>query len=87
MSPWTRIGTLAGLLLLAQGSPAQAATTVSHFKVKEDTAVANFQATDPGDPCLENFVTVIASRENMHERYNPCADGRDVNDPSSTSNF
>jgi hypothetical protein len=57
---WSRWGLILPLLLAA-GSLADAATTTSHFRVKGDTVTAVFFASDPVDPCVEIFVSVVAS--------------------------
>jgi hypothetical protein len=48
-------------LLLAATWTANAANTVTNFRLKDETATAMFQAGDPLDPCLESLVSVVAS--------------------------
>jgi hypothetical protein len=69
MKFWTGIALLAAWLLVGIGAPGGADTTKSHFKIKGDTAVASFQATDPQDPCIESFVSVVAS--DLMEKVSP----------------
>ena len=52
---------LAILILVASAITARADTMVSHFKIKGETVVATFQASNPDDPCIQFFVTVVAS--------------------------
>jgi uncharacterized delta-60 repeat protein len=52
---------LATLLLVASATTARAETMVSHFKIKGNTGTATFRGTDPNDPCVEFFVSVVAS--------------------------
>jgi hypothetical protein len=61
MNCWTRIALMVTWLLVTPMVTSWADTTASHFQVKGDTAVATFQAFDPNDACLENFVFVAAS--------------------------
>jgi hypothetical protein len=61
MKSLTGIVLLAAWLLIGINSPGTADTTKSHFKVKADTAVADFEAFDPDNACIENFVSVVAS--------------------------
>jgi hypothetical protein len=61
MNGWTRIAVVATWLLVNIGVTGWADTTATHIKIKGDTAVATFEAFDPDDACLENFVTVVAS--------------------------
>jgi len=44
------------------------------FKVKGNTALATFQSADPQDPCIENFVTVVAS--DLMEKTLPGSGGK-----------
>ena len=69
MNFWARIALLALWLLVGPSLTGWADTTTSHFKVKGDTAVVSFQATDPQEPCLENFVSVVAS--DLMEKVSP----------------
>ena len=50
------------LLLLLPSHPA-AANTVSNFRLTGEALVAEFDAIDPSDSCVENIVTVFASEE------------------------
>ena len=61
MNGWTRIALVVTGLLVNIGVTGWADTTATHFNVKGETAVATFQATNPQDPCIQNFVTVVAS--------------------------
>jgi hypothetical protein len=49
------------VLLVNLGSPGWADTTVAHFRVNGDTAIALFQAIDPTDACIEFVVSVVTS--------------------------
>jgi hypothetical protein len=69
MSSKAFVGTFTAVLFLAVGSTAWAKTIKTKFQVKGDTAMAVFQATDPDDPCIENFATVVAS--NLMEKQKP----------------
>jgi hypothetical protein len=69
MNPWARVGTFTAVLFFAVGSTAWAKTTKTKFQVKGDTAIAVFQATAPDDPCIENFVSVVASE--LMEKQKP----------------
>src|SRR4051812_36937935 len=60
---WIRTGICAALLLVSGALPSDANTTVSHFKFKNDTAVATFDQVSASDPCLENLVFIFASDE------------------------
>ena len=65
---WTRSIFILPLLLMV--SPAAiAATTSMSFRLKGNTATAVFQWTDPLDPCVENFVSVVAS--DLIEKVSP----------------
>jgi hypothetical protein len=48
-------------LFVSPSSPGRADTITLHLKVKGDTAVASFDTTDPEDPCIQSFVSVVAS--------------------------
>jgi hypothetical protein len=49
------------LLLLAPASAVFAATSTSNFRLKGNTVTATFEAFDPQDACILNFVSVAAS--------------------------
>ena len=57
---WSR-WVLISPLLIATASAVFAATSTSNFRLKGNTATAIFEAFDPQDPCLLNFVSVFAS--------------------------
>jgi hypothetical protein len=57
----TILSCLSNMLLVGFGSAARAETTVTQFRVKGDTAVATFDAIDPTNPCIRNFVSAVAS--------------------------
>jgi hypothetical protein len=61
MKSFTRIAFFAALLLVGPSVAGWADTTATHFAVKGDTAIAQFQATSPTDACIEFFVSVVAS--------------------------
>jgi len=63
------VAILAALLLVGSANTARAETMVSHFKIKGETIVASFHATNPDDPCVEFFVSVVAS--DLVERTSP----------------
>src|SRR4029453_6351259 len=48
-------------LLLAVAPTAEATTTVSDFRLKGNTATAIFEAVDPSNSCLLNFVSVASA--------------------------
>jgi len=48
-------------LLLAPASAVFAATSTTAFRLKGETATATFEAFDPQDSCLLDFVSVTAS--------------------------
>jgi len=53
----------------AASSAVIAATTTTNFRLKGDTVVATFEAFDPQDPCLLDFVSVAAS--DLVEKMSP----------------
>jgi hypothetical protein len=60
---------LVTLILVESVTTARAETMVSHFKIKGESVVANFQASSPDDSCVGFFVTVVAS--DLVERMSP----------------
>jgi hypothetical protein len=72
MNPGTRVAMVAVWLFFVVDAIALAETTQFKVTIKGDTAVANFMAPDPADPCIQHFVTVVAS--DHLERVSP--DGR-----------
>ena len=58
---WSKSFLILPVLLAINSAVARAETIIENFRLKGDTAFAEFEATDPQNSCLLNFVSVFAS--------------------------
>jgi len=61
MTPRISWNRWAALLLIAPAAAVYAGTSTTNFRLKGNTVTSTFEAFDPSDPCILNFVSVSAS--------------------------